>query len=48
MNALFTDFYQDVARGHFTVKRLEKAYGAMQIQSQYQELSKALISKSKT
>jgi len=27
INVLFTNFYQDMARGHFIVKRLEKKYG---------------------
>nr|WP_178125006.1 MULTISPECIES: EcsC family protein [unclassified Pseudomonas] len=35
INALFTDFYQDMARGHFTVKRLEEQYGYEQIKSEY-------------
>lgn len=24
LNTMFTDYYQDMARGHFIVKRLEK------------------------
>ncbi|MFJ7142434.1 EcsC family protein [Pseudomonas protegens] len=35
INALFTDFYQDMARGHFTVKRLEHKYGFEQIKGEY-------------
>jgi hypothetical protein len=27
-NLLFIDHFQDVARGHFIVRRLERAYGA--------------------
>lgn len=38
INALFTDFYQDMARGHFTVKRLEERYGYEQIKSEYGEI----------
>jgi hypothetical protein len=38
INALFTDFYQDMARGHFTVKRLEEQYGYEQIKSEYAEI----------
>lgn len=38
INALFTDFYQDMARGHFTVKRLEHKYGFEQIKSEYAQL----------
>lgn len=28
INVMFTDFYQDMARGHFIVKRLENQYGS--------------------
>lgn len=35
INALFTDFYQDIARGHFIVKRLENKYGYEQIKDEY-------------
>ncbi|PPA05682.1 peptidase [Pseudomonas sp. MWU12-2312b] len=35
INALFTDFYQDIARGHFIVKRLENKYGYEQIKEEY-------------
>ncbi|MGC5700764.1 EcsC family protein [Pseudomonas sp. NFXW11] len=35
INALFTDFYQDMARGHFIVKRLEQQYGYEQIKDEY-------------
>lgn len=35
INVLFTDFYQDMARGHFIVKRLENKYGYEQIESEY-------------
>jgi hypothetical protein len=35
INALFTDFYQDTARGHFIVKRLESTYGYEQIEREY-------------
>ncbi|MDD1018685.1 peptidase [Pseudomonas protegens] len=38
INALFTDFYQDMARGHFTVKRLEHKYGFEQIKSEYAQI----------
>lgn len=38
INALFTDFYQNMARGHFTVKRLEHKYGFEQIKSEYAQL----------
>lgn len=35
INALFTDFYQNTARGHFIVKRLEHKYGFEQIKEAY-------------
>ncbi|WP_416152123.1 EcsC family protein [Pseudomonas sp. Bout1] len=35
INALFTDFYQNTARGHFIVKRLENKYGYKQIEREY-------------
>ncbi|OLF54500.1 EcsC family protein [Pseudomonas chlororaphis] len=44
INALFTDFYQDMARGHFTVKRLEDKYGYESIKSEYEAIvSKRLV-----
>ena len=35
INTLFIDFYQDMARGHFIVKRLEEKYGYEQIKHEY-------------
>lgn len=35
INALFTDFYQGMARGHFIVKRLEETYGFEQVKREY-------------
>ena len=37
LNALFTDFYQDMALGHFTVKRLERTYGAEAIRAEFKK-----------
>ena len=37
LNALFTDFYQDMALGHFTVKRLEGIYGAEAIRAEFEK-----------
>lgn len=45
LNTMFTDFYQDMARGHFTVKRLEQNYGEELIKEKYNELRKELILK---
>ncbi|MBX9400703.1 EcsC family protein [Lysobacter sp. BMK333-48F3] len=36
MNVLFTNHYQDMARGHFIVKRLERKYGAERVARAYQ------------
>ncbi|MFD0320635.1 MULTISPECIES: EcsC family protein [Lysobacter] len=38
MNVLFTNHYQDMARGHFIVKRLEQKYGAEPVERAYREL----------
>jgi hypothetical protein len=38
VNLLFMDHFQEVARGHFVVKRLEKTYGAEAVQAAYEGL----------
>lgn len=38
MNLLFIDHYQDTARGHFTVRRLERKYSPEIIRAQYARL----------
>ena len=38
INTLFIDHFQDIARGHFIVRRLEKKYGAEVIQTTYQSI----------
>jgi hypothetical protein len=35
VNVLFMDHFQDVARGHFVVRRLERAYGAAEVREAY-------------
>lgn len=35
INVLFIDHFQDVARGHFVVRRLERRYGADAVQTAY-------------
>jgi EcsC protein family len=35
VNALFMDHFQDVAHGHFTVRRLERKYGADLVRTEY-------------
>ncbi|HEU4620320.1 MAG TPA: EcsC family protein [Gammaproteobacteria bacterium] len=38
LNSLFIDHFQDVARGHFTVRRLERAHGADEVERAYATL----------
>ena len=38
VNYAFVDHFQNVARGHFTVRRLERAYGAEAIRTEYELL----------
>ncbi|HXK58713.1 MAG TPA: EcsC family protein [Acidobacteriota bacterium] len=38
VNSIFISHFQDVARGHFTIRRLERIYGAEVIQQQYQAI----------
>lgn len=38
MNLAFTDHFQDKARGHFVVLRLEKQYGAEAVREEYESL----------
>jgi hypothetical protein len=37
-NVLFMNHFQDVARGHFTVLRLEEKYGADAVKDAYREM----------
>jgi len=37
INTLFIDHFQDMARGHFIVRRLERAYGASEVKRLYAE-----------
>lgn len=36
INALFLDFYQQLAEGHFTIRRLERTYGAAAVRRAYE------------
>jgi hypothetical protein len=38
VNYAFVDHFQNVARGHFTVRRLERAYGAEVVRAEYELL----------
>jgi hypothetical protein len=42
VNSLFMDFYQDTARGHFTVLRLEEKYGMEAIRSEFEHIRHAM------
>lgn len=48
VNIMFMDYYQDVARGHFIVKRLEKKYGVNDVRATYVQFAKQLTPKSRT
>ncbi|WP_102944807.1 EcsC family protein [Stenotrophomonas sp. VV52] len=39
LNTMFTDYYQDMARGHFIVRRLERQYGYETVRSAYNLLA---------
>ena len=38
INTIFIDHFQDMARGHFVVRRLERVYGTDEVQHQYDRL----------
>jgi len=40
VNYAFIEHFQDVARGHFIVRRLERAYGKQQVREEYTRLAK--------
>jgi hypothetical protein len=39
VNYAFIEHFQDVARGHFTVRRLERAYGKELVRKEYERLA---------
>jgi len=39
INLAFINHFQDMARGHFTVRRLERIYGTEVVQSEYRKLN---------
>lgn len=43
VNALFMDHFQDMARGHFIVRRLERRYGADLVLAAYRSLAAQLL-----
>jgi hypothetical protein len=38
VNLAFIEHFQDVARGHFTVRRLERVYGVDTVRNEYDRL----------
>lgn len=38
VNVLFIDHFQDMARGHFTVRRLERIYSPEVVRAEYERL----------
>ncbi len=38
INTIFIDHFQDMARGHFIIRRLERVYGTDEVQRQYEKL----------
>ena len=42
INLAFIEHFQDVARGHFTIRRLERIYGADAVRVEYDRLKSAL------
>lgn len=42
VNLVFIEHFQDVARGHFTVRRLERVYGCDAVRAEYDRLKSAL------
>lgn len=43
VNLAFVEHFQDLARGHFTVRRLERAYGAEAVRGEYDRIRAAVI-----
>lgn len=39
LNTMFTDYYQDMARGHFIVRRLERRYGEAVVRAGYDRIA---------
>jgi hypothetical protein len=46
LNLAFVEHFQDVARGHFTVRRLERVYGCDAVRAEYDRLKSAVIGRS--
>lgn len=48
INWIFMDYFQELARGHFAMRRLERGYGRATIQGWYQEVVNRLAAKRST
>jgi hypothetical protein len=48
INTLFIDHFQDMARGHFTVRRLERKYTELLIRSEYRKLTQLALAKAES
>jgi hypothetical protein len=42
VNYAFIEHFQEVARGHFTVRRLERLYGKDKIRTEYDQIAQQL------
>lgn len=42
INALFVDYYQDIALGHFIIKRLERKYGFDYMQKEFKKINEKI------
>lgn len=42
VNYAFIEHFQDVARGHFTIRRLERVYGKDKIRTEYDLIASEL------
>jgi len=47
INWVFTDYFQQLARGHFAIRRLERRYGTEPVQAWYREVVRRLAQKRK-
>jgi hypothetical protein len=43
LNVMFSRHFQDVAEGHFTVRRLERKYGAEEVRVQYERARRLML-----
>jgi hypothetical protein len=43
LNLAFAEHFQELARGHFTVRRLERGYGSDIVRAEYDRLKSALF-----